>query len=106
MAGPSWLDKRSRPHLDIWECIVQAIAELGGLGPRTVLVQKVKAHATRAERAAIGRAQWEGNKIADQYAKKGALYHTHPVWCRGTYVHKYRLVRDILEFGAYVGVLG
>ncbi|CAK0909131.1 unnamed protein product, partial [Prorocentrum cordatum] len=106
MAGPASLDKRSRPHLDLWECIAQAIAELGGLGPRAVQVLKVKAHATRTERAAIGRAQWEGNTIADQYAKQGALYHTHPVWCREAYIHKYRLVRDILEFGAYIGVLG
>ncbi|CAK0796433.1 unnamed protein product [Prorocentrum cordatum] len=105
-AGPAWLDKRSRPHLDLWECIAQAIAELEGLGPRTVQALKVKAHATRTERAAIGRAQWEGNKIADQYAKQGALYHTHPAWCREAYIQKYRLVRDILEFGAYIGVLG
>eukprot|EP00959_Pyramimonas_sp_CCMP1952_P429298 8991324-Pyramimonas_sp.AAC.1 len=54
MAGPSWLDKRSHLHLDHWECIVQAIAEYGGLGPRTVQVQELKARATRAERAAIG----------------------------------------------------
>ncbi|CAK0865267.1 unnamed protein product, partial [Prorocentrum cordatum] len=63
MAGPAWLDKRSRPHLDLWECISQAIAELGGLGPSTVQVLKA-------------------------------------------YIQKYRLVRDILEFGAYIGVLG
>ncbi|CAK0857407.1 unnamed protein product [Prorocentrum cordatum] len=36
-AGPTWLGKRSRPHLDIWERIFEAIAEHGGLSPRAVM---------------------------------------------------------------------
>eukprot|EP00959_Pyramimonas_sp_CCMP1952_P134133 2806165-Pyramimonas_sp.AAC.1 len=71
-------DWKQRKHQDLWDQIWAAIAELGGVDPRTVTSSKMKDHATRVERDRIGRARWEGNRSSDKIAKPGAMYHTHP----------------------------
>ena len=47
-----------------------------------------------------------GNGLADKYAKLGAQQQQHTAWHRQAYIQRYQLVQDVLEFSAYVGVLG
>ena len=45
--------------------------------PEGVRVEKVKAHATRLERAIMGTHFFRGNEHADRLAKQGAALHQH-----------------------------
>ena len=74
-----------------------------GLGRSTVTINKVKAHATRAQRAEMGARLWVGNTAADKHAKLGAQMLQHADWQRKAYIEKFKLVSDILEFAARVG---
>eukprot|EP00959_Pyramimonas_sp_CCMP1952_P407251 8535180-Pyramimonas_sp.AAC.1 len=41
-----------------------------------------------------------------EYAKLGARLQQHPEWHRAACIQRFKLVTDVLEFAAYVGVLG
>ncbi|CAK0871083.1 unnamed protein product, partial [Prorocentrum cordatum] len=75
--GPAWVERPSTMHSETWSRCWALIAENGGIGPRGIRFQKVKAHATRAQRQVMGLSQFAGNKYADQYAKLGAKQHEH-----------------------------
>ena len=66
---------------------------------------KVKAHATKTERQAMGPRLFAGNRFADSFAKRGTATVQHPSWQRQASIQKYHLVRDILEYHARLGVL-
>ena len=54
----------------------------------------------------MGPTRFVGNQFADKYAKLGARRQEHQPWHRAAYIQRFKLVSDVLEFAAYVGVLG
>ena len=54
----------------------------------------------------MGPRRFLGNQLADRFAKLGAQQQQHPAWHRQAYLQRFQLVQDVLEFAAYVGVLG
>ena len=54
----------------------------------------------------MGRRLFDGNNMADKYAKLGAAMHAHTEWCRQAYIDKYHVVLDMLEYAARVSCLG
>ena len=69
------------------------------------MIEKVKAHATRAERGTMSIDIFEGSKQADAHAKMGARLLEHPDWHRQTYIDRCKLVTGIIEFAAKVSSL-
>lgn len=103
--GKEWCVRPECKLADLWQRFWHLVEELGGLCDEGVSLIKVKAHATKAERQAMGPRMFAGNRFADSFAKRGAATVQHPSWQRQAYIQKYHLVRDILECHARLGVL-
>ncbi|CAK0853963.1 unnamed protein product [Prorocentrum cordatum] len=104
--GPEWAARADTTHQEVWQECWRLVQENGGTGEQGISFCKVRAHATRAQKASIGPQHFIGNGFADAYAKRGAQMHQHEAWHRAAYIQRFQLVSDILEFAAPVGVLG
>ena len=103
--GPLWRARPERKRAELWAQNWHCIYALGGIGPRAVQIQKVQAHATAAQRVAMGRRLFDGSNVADKYAKLGAAVRACAEWCRRAYMDRYRIVLDMLEHAARVSCL-
>lgn len=61
--GKCWCLHHSRNHVELLKEVWQFIEDLGGIGTLGVTVLKVKAHATRAERAEMGEYKCAANNL-------------------------------------------
>ena len=103
--GKHWCTDSSRKHRDIWHRVWFNIEELGGLHPRQLVFEKVKAHATLAERAELDERMFLGNQLADKFAKAGVALNTWQPWHESLYIDKYSQLISILEFACKTAVL-
>eukprot|EP00959_Pyramimonas_sp_CCMP1952_P066763 1393570-Pyramimonas_sp.AAC.1 len=88
----------ARAHCNLWREFCFPARDLGGLGPRTIQIIQRRAQATRAQRREIGERPINGNRFADECAKKGANLCICPFWQRQAHQQKYTMVADAMEF--------
>ncbi|CAK0875271.1 unnamed protein product [Prorocentrum cordatum] len=82
--GPERAARADTTHKEVGQECRLLVQENGGTGEQGISLCRVRAHATRAQRAMIGPQQLIGNTIADLDAKRGAQSHQHEAY-RATY---------------------
>ena len=97
--GRAWCTAGVRAHADLW---VQIWNELDAIFPGMVGLEvvKVKAHRKLADVPDEPQAllDYQGNRVADEWAKEGALLEAPEQWQRQQYTQAWDDVVDVLDF--------
>ena len=83
--GADWCTRLASHSADLWRRFWHLVQELGGISSDRESPTKAKAHATAAERRAMGRCIFEGNATADKKAKHVTASIQHSEWEQQAY---------------------